>query len=293
MNSSTLLQSDTMLFGNGLSNQSLVGEQASLGLASSITDLSRFGRAILTSQLLPSAQTRRWLQPVADTSNLRNAVGRPWEIYHYGDDAIDPIIDVYTKTGNIGKYSSYFGVVPALDVGFTILAVDTEAPADLNAIADIMLGALLQIQDLGRKQTEALYTGTYRSHGNDSTLKFELTGTDPGIKVSELRANNIDWLASIAKLAGIDESPYLDMRLYPTNLEQSTGDGKKQVFQGIRQDKNALVDAGTPTCISWMTVDELEKGGQPLDRFVIEIGGDGSVKSVQWPALNVTFDRTD
>lgn len=63
------------------------------------------------------------------------------EIYHYGSSPTDPIIDIYTKTGSIGRYSSYFGLVPSHDVGFVILAVDTHQQApDLNAYADITLG---------------------------------------------------------------------------------------------------------------------------------------------------------
>ena len=103
--------------------------------------------------------------------------------------------------------------------------------------------------------------------------------------------NGTDWLASIASLAGINNASYLDLRLYPTNLEKSVGDRKVTAFQGVIQDKNALVDAGTPTCISWMTVDKLEKNGQPIDRFLIEYDRKGVVQAVSWPAFGFTYQR--
>jgi CubicO group peptidase (beta-lactamase class C family) len=135
------LKPQIQIFGNGLSNTSLDGEQAALGLVSTISDLVKLGRAILTSRLLPSATTRRWLKPFTSTSNLRNAVGRPWEIYHYSTLPTDPVIDIYMKTGSVGRYSSQFGLVPSHDVGFAILAVDSEREEpDLNAYADITLG---------------------------------------------------------------------------------------------------------------------------------------------------------
>ena len=137
------LAPNSQLFGSGILNASLAGEQAALGLTSTISDLAKLGRSILTSAVLPPATTRRWLKPFASTSNLRNAVGRPWEIYHYGATPTDAIIDVYTKSGTVGKYSSYFGLVPSYDVGFAILAVDNGSDApDLNAYADITLGWL-------------------------------------------------------------------------------------------------------------------------------------------------------
>ncbi|KAK3704710.1 hypothetical protein LTR37_013684 [Vermiconidia calcicola] len=286
-----LLHPSTELFGDGLSGLSLTGEPASLGLASSLADLSRFGRAVLTSELITPSQTLRWLKPVSDTSNLRNAVGRPWEIYHFGDAATDPIIDVYTKTASVGRYSSYFGLAPSHDVGFAILAVDTETEApDLNAYADIVLGALGQIDELTRKQADATLAGTY--HDGESMFQLKLTGSDPGLKVSKLTIDGTNWLVEIACRAGIDKASDHDLRLYPTNLESNTsGGGKQQVFQAIIQDKSALVDAGTPTCISWQTVGELKRNGVPLDRFVIETGSDGVAISVTWPALDIQYSR--
>jgi len=146
----SLLSPNSSLFGDGLANTSLNGEPASLGLASNIEDLSAFGHVLLTDELMSASETRRWLKPVTDTSNLRNAVGRPWEIYHYGEEATDPIIDVYTKSGTVGRYSSYFGLVPDYKVGFTNLAVETgDSAPDLNAYADIVLDALRSLVGLG------------------------------------------------------------------------------------------------------------------------------------------------
>lgn len=135
------LESRIPIFGGGISNTSLDGEPAALGLVSTISDLAALGHAMLTSEILPAAITRRWMKPFTSTSNLRNSVGRPWEIYHYGTLPTDPVIDIYTKTGTVGRYSSYFGLVPSHDVGFAILAVDQgpEAP-DLSAYADITIG---------------------------------------------------------------------------------------------------------------------------------------------------------
>lgn len=140
---------NSQLFGSDITNASLAGEQAALGLTSTISDLAKLGRSILTSAILPPATTRRWLKPFASTSNLRNAVGRPWEIYHYSATPTDAIINLYTRAGTVGKYSSYFGIVPSYDVGFAILATDSarEAP-DLNAYADITLGGYTSCHNL-------------------------------------------------------------------------------------------------------------------------------------------------
>lgn len=156
LKSTNFLESKPPVFGGGLSNTSREGEPAGLGLVSTISDLATLGHAMLTSEILPAVITRRWMKPFTSTSNLRNSVGRPWEVYHYGTLPTDPVVDIYTKTGTVGSYSSYFGLVPSHDVGFAILAVDQgpEAP-DLNAYADITIGEYTSLNiayDHGLKQ---------------------------------------------------------------------------------------------------------------------------------------------
>lgn len=70
------------------------GEPSALSLINTVADLSRAGNAMLSSRLLTSAVTRRWLYHSVDTSNLRNGVGRPCEIYREGSSAISTV-DAY------------------------------------------------------------------------------------------------------------------------------------------------------------------------------------------------------
>lgn len=294
MSSSSLLSRKTEPYGCGLTNSSLVGEPAALGLVSTLVDLTRLGRSILKSQLLSLATTRRWLKPFTSTSNLRNSVGRPWEIYHYGNRSTDPIIDIYTKSGSIGRYSSYFGIAPDFDLGFVILAVDAVSPApDLNAYADLVLDALFPLQELGLLQANTSLAGLYRasSYGGNSTLAVGSVGALPGLPVKQLVVNGTDWLANIAKVSGIAPAD-LDMRLYPTNLIVDAGNGTQRAFRAVIQDQNALVDAGTPTCVSWQTVDRLRRNQEPLDLFVFDLDSNGRATVVTSPALDTTFKRS-
>ena len=174
------------------------------------------------------------------------------------------------------------------------MAVNTETDApDLNAIADLVLGGLLQIDELGRIEAKETIAGTCHAPGQgNSTLRLEITGEVPGITVSTLNMGSTDWLASIALQAGMSKTAYLDMRLYPTNLEHRLSDHQKQqVFQAVIADKSALVDAGTPTCVSWNTIDVLERAGEPLDRFIIGFDNQGVAAAVIWSALGYRYER--
>lgn len=68
--------------------------------------------------------------------------------------------------------------------------------------------------------------------------------------------------------------------------------GKKRVLQGVMQDKNALMSAGTPTCVAWQTVGEIKVNGAAAARFNFTFAQDGAVEDIAWPASGVTL-RTE
>ena len=117
---------------------------------------------------------------------------------------------------------------------------------------------------MARTQASSIIAGTYNAD-NNSIIVIGPATVDPGLDITQLRVNGTDWLAQIAQRAAIDYASDIDFRLYPTDLET----GSKRAFRAVVQDKDALVDAGTPTCISWQQmVDVFQRDGLPLDEFV-------------------------
>ena len=225
---------------------------------------------MLTSRLLAPAVTRRWLHPVADTSNLRNGVGRPWEVYRAGSSAISPILDVFTKSGAVGPYASYFGLVPDFNVGFAILAHDgtvDDRKLDLNVYADVVSDGLTQLTEMAALQIVTQFVGTYSAgDNNQSVVAFNQSDFGPGLSVVTARVDGVDVLAQVARAMGI-ETADLDFRLYPTNVASSSS----RQFVAVFQNRAAPVDMGTPTCITWQDVGALGQGVP--DRFVFELDG--------------------
>jgi hypothetical protein len=89
---------------------------------------------MLSSSIISPATTRRWLKPVSLTSNFVNSQGRPWEIYSAVAEASSPVTEIYTVIGSIGYYSYYIGLVPKYNIGFAMLAADSETSADLKCL---------------------------------------------------------------------------------------------------------------------------------------------------------------
>ena len=258
---------------------------------STTADLARAGRAILSSTLLRPSVTNRWLKPRTHTSNVVNSVGMPWEIYTAATEITDHVVDAYTARGNFGLYSSYFGVVPDYDIGFAILAADAEKNADLNAYSDTVAGVIPALEIVAQSQAEQSFTGVYTDANG---VVVNITTTDPrvpGLSVDVLKTPEMDIRMDIAK--SLDIAPdALSFRLYPTGLRQTAGERERLAFRAIFEDINALVDAGTPTCETWRTANQLFIDGVPADRFVFDTDGiTGKAATVEVPFLQATLER--
>ncbi|KAK2755034.1 hypothetical protein FQN54_006562 [Arachnomyces sp. PD_36] len=262
----------------------------SISMYSTVKDLARAGKAILASELLTPAETRRWLKPVTRTSNTANSVGRSWNIYTAVSESTDPVIDVYTQLGNTGLYSSYIGLSEDHGVGFSILAADVNSSADLNVHADLISESLLPaLERAAMSQANASYSGVYSCAQDDSSITIEVD-MEVGLSVTAWTNRGVDVRESLATSQGMKPSS-LSIRLFPTNLITESESGSKRAFRAVFQNKDAFADSGTPTCITWMFVDEILNDSMAMDRFVFGLDSDGQATSLDVPALKATLER--
>ncbi|CAH0054544.1 unnamed protein product [Clonostachys solani] len=282
--------SNQSVFAIGGLNMSQTGEPGAISIVSSISDLVRAGHAMLDSTLLNKAVTRRWLHGTYSTSNLRNGVGRPWEVYHSGSTPISPVLDAHTKSGTIGKYASYFGLVPELEAGFAILAHDStvaDRKLDLNVHADIVSEALGYFVKAAAEETVARYGGSYGvKDGNGVFGQFSITSNGYGLEVQALRdQNGADLRKEYANILEIEEAD-LDFRLYPTNVQ----DKSRHQFVAVYQDKSAPIDMGTPTCITWQEVGAVSGIAH---RFWFELDESGGAARILIDQGDVVLERSE
>jgi hypothetical protein len=220
-----------------------------------------------------------------DTSNLRNGVGRPWEVYRAGSTAISPVLDVLTKSGTIGQYASYFGLTPDFNAGFAILAHDSaveDRKLDLNVYADIVSESLGYMQAFAAKELALRYAGKYNGP-NGGAAVLNITENGPGLEIHNLTIGKVDVKAETAKKLGIKVAD-LDFRIYPTNVQ----DKSNHQFVAVFQDRSAPIDMGTPTCITWQEVGAVAGVEETL---VFLLDKDGSVVGFELPGAKVKFER--
>lgn len=273
----------------------------------STKDLSNLGRAILKSTLLTPVQTRKWLKPQTNTASLRAAVGAPWEIYRVPGLTQDGrVIDLYTKNGGIGLYSSLLVLVPDYDIGLTIFAAGNGNP--VFGLSDSVLGRILPlIEKVGKKQAAARYSGVYdfQSSGSSKPSSSVEISVDkgPGLVVTRWISKTKDILQAYQDLLG-SKSTYIDMRLYPTGLK-TKGNRKsvvsyRAVFQTLQRNatseekttaetSSSIIFSGT--CPDWSAIDAFVYGGIGVDDFVFHTNSLGEVESVEPRAARTTLKK--
>ncbi|KAI1357944.1 beta-lactamase/transpeptidase-like protein [Xylaria arbuscula] len=270
----------------------------------SVSDLSAVGRAILRSTLLPWPVTRRWLRPVTFSSDPVSSVGSPWGVRRL---SISPnttyqFATTYNKLGSIGSYSSLLALIPDFDIGFSIsLASSSLLPAGLaTRIGDTLAQTYLPtLQAIARFQANATYAGTYTNPDMNSSLTisvdFDNNSTRPGLGLTSWISNGVNMMGLSVALASNISSDYFasmqpSIRLYPTGLWDplpSPSTGKRVGFKATFEDLSSapVSNPYTTDCATWVSLSGIAYGSQPLDLFIFEIDGDGTVVAVENAAL--------
>jgi hypothetical protein len=119
------------------------------------------------------------------------------------------------------------------------------------------------------------FAGTFTS-GNSSLTIAPTKNTAPGLALTNFTSGKLDLFDTYASLSGIAKES-LSIRLYPTGFQEETAKGLRMRFRAIIQDIDAFADAGTPTCDSWRSVDELQLSSVGIDQFVFEVNSEREV----------------
>ncbi|KAJ5238421.1 hypothetical protein N7468_003040 [Penicillium chermesinum] len=256
------------------------------GIFSTANDMASLGRAILNNILLSPLNTRRWLKPQSHTSSLEYGVGSPWEIVSF---KYERPIDLYTKSGDVGTYSSVFALDPDHDAGFVILAAGNNTH-ELGALsADTISETLLPaLEEAAKRQANTRFSGTYSQNNSNSSITIA-TDDGPGLVVTKWSNNGTNMLQSYATLNGFTDPSQLDIRLYPTGLTSPGQLSFRAVIPPLLPDG---IGPFTSSCITWVTLDSHIYGNIGLDEFVFGIGDDGTADSISPRALRIILPKT-
>jgi hypothetical protein len=272
----------------------------------SASDLSTFGRAILSSKLIKPSLTRRWLNPVTFSADFLASIGAPWGIRRIQlakETQPHRTISVYTKAGTFRKYTAFITLLKEFNLGFTIMMAGT--PALNNFLGADLLGAsLIPAYDaVARDEADKKYSGLYVARpsfingttGNSSSLTISTDSSKPGLGVGPWTSNGINMVDMAIKLqSGSDATPKrAEARLYYTQLDTKTSNGgMRQSWKAIFEDTSgpaAGQQLWSTDCGAWVGVTGVTYGSLPLDEFIFNMDSAGKVVSVDNLALRLTY----
>jgi hypothetical protein len=272
----------------------------------SASDLSTFGRAILSSRLIKPSLTRRWLNPVTFSADFLASIGAPWGIRRIQlakETQPHRTISVYTKAGTFRKYTAFITLLKEFNLGFTIMMAGT--PALNNFLGADLLGAsLIPAYDaVARDEADKKYSGLYVARpsfingttGNSSSLTISTDSSKPGLGVGPWTSNGINMVDMAIKLqSGSDATPKrAEARLYYTQLDTKTSNGgMRQSWKAIFEDTSgpaAGQQLWSTDCGAWVGVTGVTYGSLPLDEFIFNMDSAGKVVSVDNLALRLTY----
>lgn len=235
------------------------------------------------------------MKPISHTSSLTASVGRPWEITRYTKTRQNRVVDIYTKSGDIGVYHNSFALIPEYNVGFSLLVAGS---SDRIPLSGVILDALIPaLEEVTQRQADTSFTGSYSAkNGLNSSIAFSTKDSDPGLFLTKWISNNTDMLnflqTSLRDLTGgVAFGP--ETRLYPTNLNTNYGNGTEKVSWRIAVDSFLPTGADIgmfPGCLTWFDLDAITYGTLALDNFVFTMQN-GKAVSVEPEVVQLAMDR--
>lgn len=242
--------------------------------------MTAVARAILNNDIISPAQTRRWMKSTSRTSSSTYSVGNAWEIHTFLQDS--RVVDLYTKSGDLGGYSAMMAFLPDHNVGFTVLAAGKGTTAAVAAISDIISTNIVPaLEQAAKDQATVRFSGTYSAPKANSSITVS-TDSGPGLKINKWISDSVNMFEPLMKFTRAKSPDDIDVRLYPTGLTY----GSQQSFRATIQSVSALSAAAaglgpfTKSCSTWGTVNGRAYGNIGVDEFVFDVGCGGKPTSL-------------
>lgn len=289
---------------------------------SNTVDMLAFSEAILSNKLLSPIETRKWMKPISHTSSLGYSVGAPWEILRSNTLTKDRrVIDVYTKSGDLGLYHALMGLIGDYDLVLTVLAGGLEVSVDPETRTEIfsaVLETLLPAIDYATRDEANSHIGTFIDKKTNSSLTLKMDD-GPGMIIESFQVQGFDVLSHIssysigsaeAALPG-NKKPFVEGRLYPVDITSTAGDNRtharalaakgpsqstfRAIFEKHTEEEIAALDKKLfnvgGSCESWFNLDRMAYNYLSLAEFVFVSDQHGAVKAVKNAAFDVTLGK--
>ncbi|KAJ2986061.1 hypothetical protein NUW58_g5208 [Xylaria curta] len=265
-------------------------ETPTAGIYSSSDDLARLGRSVLLNKQLSAIDTRRWMKPSSHTSSPFFSVGSPWEIWRtHSRITSGRVVDLYTKSGSVGQYSSQLMLLPDYGVALSVLAAGSSSGSVITIATEMVLQSLIPIlEDITVDQACNGLCGTYESSQPNVNSSIKISSDANGLFLGQWINRGVDIKAVAQAYAKQTGSPPIKYaRLQATSLyEVSKTPGIRSVayrviFDTLNEDHGRLPRILDPGAHQWSATDSIVYGGIGVDDFVVHFDVNGTAVMIE------------
>ncbi|KAJ8129483.1 hypothetical protein O1611_g4147 [Lasiodiplodia mahajangana] len=261
------------------------------GIYSSSDNLARLGRSILLNKQLSDLDTRKWMKPTSHTSSLFASVGGPWEIWRTKSQITSGrVVDLYTKSGSVGQYTSQLILLPDYGVSLSILVAGSSSGSVITISTEMVLQSLIPVlENVTISEACDKICGTYESSRPNTNSSITVAADASGLYLDRWVNQGVDIKAVAEAYAIGTGSPSVRaVRIQATNL-QDLGDieqGGRQVAYRISFDTSSEGTPGPPRILDpnahqWSSTDSPLYGGIGVDDFVVHFDTNGTAVMIE------------
>lgn len=226
------------------------------------------------------------MKPHTHTSSMSFSVGAPWEIWRTKSNiTTGRIIDLYTKSGSIGQYSSVLILVPDQDFVVSVLAAGADFASLKNTASELAVQRILPaLENMARTQACGKFCGLYKAANSslNSTLELDADG-ELGLRVKSWINRGVDFFKVAREYADSTKGGKVtSMRLYPSNIRNETVASYRAIIAtqpyGNRTEVPRIFDDAAS---QWGKIDQLMYGNIAVDDFIFHLDEEGVAQSVE------------
>lgn len=190
------------------------------------------------------------------------------------------LVDLYSKSGDLGSYASLLALDVDHEFGFTIMAAGAKAGHQRTQLASLIAETwVAALEDAAREEASTQLTGTFVDKSQNSTLTLVVDADRPGISLKSFITRGVDFHTSLRAVMKIPAEEEVSIRLYPTGLSKGNTIGFRAVIEALPHPVDDGAFSGN--CQTWVAVDSLVYGSVGLDEFEIVVDRKGNAVEVR------------
>ncbi|GAW26801.1 putative beta-lactamase transpeptidase-like [Rosellinia necatrix] len=234
------------------------------------------------------------MKPIVHTANSLFSVGGPWEIWRTRSQITNGrVVDLYTKSGSVGQYSSQLILLPDYGVTVSVLVAGPSSGPAISIATEMVLQSLIPtLENITLSDACESLCGTYETLEPRVNSSISIAADAAGLHLDRWVNHGVDIKAAAQAYAlQSGSSPIRSVRFQASNLRGSPHAGRttrdahrvayRLIFDTTGEDQNGPARVLDPISNQWSAADSIMYGEIGVDDFVVHFDANGTAMMIE------------